>query len=80
MMFQAWGRNLLPFNKYIHKWVLVVTGDFLDFSYFFLGVTEWYPDDGPLGSKHVANIKRTRFSFVNSFYLLTDLTRTQRDV
>jgi hypothetical protein len=50
------------------------------FLYFFLGVTEWYPDDDLLGLKHVATIKRTRVSFVNSFYLLTDLTRTQRGV
>jgi len=30
MMAQAWGRNYSPFNKHIHKSVLVMIGDFLD--------------------------------------------------
>jgi len=29
-MAQAWGRNYSPFNKHVHKSVLIVIGDFLD--------------------------------------------------
>jgi len=43
---------------------------------YILSVAEWWPDDDPFGSKHVATITSTRVSCVSGFiYLLTDILR-----